>query len=109
MNAHLQLNNFSQQYNDLFYEIPAFGETNSHEYLVKTSGEYINFDEDNVISWCTTEEIAQLRQDLLQEQIKTAEAITGEKINLNVADSVEEISDFQSISDAFTDQEKANP
>ena len=28
---------------------------------------------------------------------------------MNVADSVEEISDFQSISDAFTDQEKANP
>ena len=85
------------------------GPTNSHEYLVKTSGEYINFDEDNEIIAALQKEIAQLRQDLLQEQIKTAEAITGEKINLNVADSVEEISDFQSISDAFTDQERANP
>jgi len=100
---------FFEQYNELFYEIPAFGPTNSHEYLVKTSGEYINFDEDNEIIAALQKEIAQLRQDLLQEQIKTAEAITGEKINLNVADSVEEISDFQSISDAFTDQERANP
>tara|TARA_B100000780_G_C21117969_1_gene452507 strand:+ start:2256 stop:2771 length:516 start_codon:yes stop_codon:yes gene_type:complete len=100
---------FFQKYNDIFYEIPAFGETNSHEYLVRTSGDYINFDEDNEIIAALQKEIAQLRQDLLQEQIKTAEAITGEKINLNVAESVEEISDFQSISTAFTNQEKANP
>ena len=100
---------FFQKYNDIFYEIPAFGETNSHEYLVRTSGDYINFDEDNEIIAALQKEIAQLRQDLLQEQIKTAEAITGEKINLNVAESVEEISDFQSISTAFTNQEKSNP
>ena len=34
-------------YNSLFYDIPALGETNSHDYLVKTSGDYINFDEIN--------------------------------------------------------------
>ncbi len=34
-------------YNSLFYDIPALGETNSHQYLVKTSGEYINFNEVN--------------------------------------------------------------
>ena len=100
---------FFEQYNELFYEIPAFGDTNSHEYLVKTSGEYINFDEDNEIIAALQKEIGQLRQDLLKEQIKTAEAVTGEKINLNVADSVEEIGDFESISNAFTDKEQANP
>ena len=100
---------FFQKYNDLFYEIPAFGDTNSHEYLIKTSAEYINFDQDNEIIEALQREISQLRQDLLQEQIKTAEALTGEKVNLNVADSVEEITDFNSISSAFTDQERANP
>jgi hypothetical protein len=100
---------FFVKYNELFYEIPAFGDTNSHEYLVKTSGEYINFDQDNDIINALQREIAQLRQDLLQEQIKTAEALTGEKINLNVADSVEQITDFNSIQTALEDQEKANP
>jgi len=100
---------FFEKYNELFYEIPAFGETNSHEYLIKTSAEYINFDQDNEIIDALQKEIAQLRQDLLQEQIKTAEAITGEKINLNVADSVEEISDFNSISEAFEGGENTNP
>ena len=33
---------FFQSYNQLFFEIPKFGETNSHEYLIKTSSEYIN-------------------------------------------------------------------
>jgi hypothetical protein len=32
---------FFQLYNDLFYEIPKLGETNSHEYLVKQSSDYI--------------------------------------------------------------------
>jgi len=100
---------FFEKYNELFYEIPAFGETNSHEYLIKTSAEYINFDQDNEIIEALQKEIAQLRQDLLQEQIKTAETITGEKIKLNVNDSVEEISDFNSISEAFEDGENANP
>ena len=59
----------------LFYEIPVFGPTNSHEYLVKTSGEYINFDEDNEIIAALQKEIAQLRQDLLQEQIKELDKI----------------------------------
>ena len=75
---------FFLKYNELFYEIPAFGDTNSHEYLIKTSSEYINFDQDNDIIAALQKEIAQLRQDLLKSEIKTAEALTGEKINLNV-------------------------
>tara|TARA_B110000858_G_scaffold105693_1_gene120922 strand:+ start:183 stop:686 length:504 start_codon:yes stop_codon:yes gene_type:complete len=100
---------FFLKYNELFYEIPAFGDTNSHEYLIKTSSDYINFDQDNAIIEALQKEIAQLRQDLLQEQIKLAEAVSGEKINLNLADSVEQITDFDSINTAFKDQEKANP
>ena len=35
--------NFFSQYNLLFYDIPAEGEVNSHQYLVETSGDYIGF------------------------------------------------------------------
>jgi|TARA_R110001632_G_scaffold132928_1_gene247361 uncharacterized membrane protein YgcG len=56
-------------YNSLFYDIPALGETNSHEYLVKTSGEYINFEERNEEIQALQAEIAQLRSDLLSAQI----------------------------------------
>ena len=38
---------FFNTYNQLFYEIPEIGENNSHEYLIKTSSEYINFNEND--------------------------------------------------------------
>ena len=58
-------------YNSLFYDIPALGETNSHEYLVKTSGEYINFNEVNEEIEALQVEIAQLRSDLLSAQMQS--------------------------------------
>jgi len=79
---------FFESYNELFYDIPSYGSSNSHEYLVKTSGDYINFDQDNEIIVALRAEISQLRRDLLQSQISTAEALTGEKIDLN-ADNIE--------------------
>ena len=82
------VNDFFESYNDLFYDIPSYGSSNSHEYLVKTSGDYINFDQDNEIIVALRAEISQLRRDLLQSQIATAEALTGEKIDLDV-DNIE--------------------
>lgn len=78
------VNQFFQYYNDLFYEIPAFGDINSHEYLVKTSGEYINYDQDSAIITALQNEISQLRRDLLASQINYAEAISGTKLNIDV-------------------------
>ena len=75
---------FFEYYNELFYDIPSYGSSNSHEYLVKTSGEYINFDEENEIIVALRAEITQLRKDLLQAEIEKAEALTGEKINLDI-------------------------
>lgn len=72
---------FFNLYDELFYDIPALGVTNSHEYLVKTSGEYINFDEQSEIIQALQEEITGLREENLQLQIAAAEAATGQSIN----------------------------
>ena len=56
-------------YNSLFYDIQALGETNSHQYLAKTSGEYINFDDISAEVQALQAEIAQLREDLLKAQM----------------------------------------
>ena len=37
------VNEFFQKYKQLFFDIPKTGATNSHEYLIKTSSEYIDF------------------------------------------------------------------
>jgi len=38
-----EINKFFDDYSRLFYVIPKTGETNSHEYLIKTSTEYIDY------------------------------------------------------------------
>ena len=59
---------FFQMYNSLFYQINELGETNSHEYLVKTSGEYIEFDGISDEIKALQSEIATLREELLEAQ-----------------------------------------
>ena len=59
---------FFNLYNDLFYQINEVGPTNSHEYLVKTSGDYISFNENNEIIEALQREIANLRIELLEAQ-----------------------------------------
>lgn len=66
----ITVNEFFNLYNTLFYDIPAEGETDSHRYLVEQSGEYINFDEVNIEIEALQAEITQLRQELLEQQIK---------------------------------------
>ena len=90
---------FFEYYNELFYEIPATGENNSHEYLVKTSGEYINYDQESEIIQALQDEISSLRQENLELQIKAVKAETGEDIpltaslDINIANSNESTSD----------------
>jgi hypothetical protein len=80
----ITVNQFFEYYNELFYEIPAFGATNSHEYLVITSGDYINFEGNNAEIQALQNEIAQLRKDLLQAQIDKAEALVGRPLGINI-------------------------
>ncbi len=77
------VNDFFKYYNELFYEIPERGETDSHEFLVKTSGEYINFDEQNDLIQALQQEITVLRETNLELEGQLIELKTGEKINLN--------------------------
>jgi hypothetical protein len=56
---------FFQFYNKLFYDIPAEGDINSHTYLVKTSGEYIGFNENSEDIQVLLDEITSLQQELL--------------------------------------------
>jgi hypothetical protein len=56
---------FFEKYEFLFFEIPKEGENNSHEYLVKRSGEYINYDKLNEEIEALLEEITELRQEIL--------------------------------------------
>ncbi len=84
LESQVSVEEFFDLYNSLFYSIPALGETNSHEYLIKTGGEYINFDQDSQEIEALRAEITSLRRDLLQAQVEKAETLTGEKIDLDV-------------------------
>jgi hypothetical protein len=59
---------FFDLYNELFYEINELGPTNSHEFLIKTSTEYIAFDDNNELIEALQKEIADLRAELLEAQ-----------------------------------------
>tara|TARA_R100001163_G_scaffold16834_1_gene15135 strand:- start:2191 stop:2544 length:354 start_codon:yes stop_codon:yes gene_type:complete len=72
---------FFDMYNTLFYQINELGETNSHEFLIKTSSEYINTETDNELIEALQDEITQLRQELLQiqeDQLKTLQQPTNQ-------------------------------
>lgn len=68
LNQQPTIDSFFAMYNELFYNIPELGATNSHEYLIKTSSEYINYSADQELINALQAEIAQLRIDLLDSQ-----------------------------------------
>jgi hypothetical protein len=68
---------FFQMYDELFYDIPELGNTNSHEYLIITSTEYINYQPNNELILALQKEIDQLRTELLNTQKQLIEAQTG--------------------------------
>jgi len=68
------VNQFFIYYNQLFFDIPKFGEVNSHEYLIKTSQEYIGLS--NTVNdeiQALIDEVTELRQENLdlQQQLLT--------------------------------------
>tara|TARA_S200002703_G_scaffold125974_1_gene112343 strand:+ start:133 stop:498 length:366 start_codon:yes stop_codon:yes gene_type:complete len=80
----ISVGEFFNNYQEIFFRIPKFGETNSHEYLVKTSGEYIDFTTNDENIQPLIDEITQLRQQnlelnqqLIDLQLQSVQNITG--------------------------------
>ncbi len=73
----ISVEEFFSNYNAIFYDIPPNGDTNSHQFLVEQSGQYINFDDLSAEIIALQEEIAGLRKELLAEQIKVLELESG--------------------------------
>ena len=62
----ISVEEFFQNYNDIFFQIPKLGDTNSHEYLVKTSSEYIDSNTINNDIQALIDEINILQQQNLE-------------------------------------------
>ena len=63
----ISVEEFFNNYQEIFFQIPKFGEVNSHEYLVKTSQEYIGDTNNNDETiQALIDEITQLRQENLE-------------------------------------------
>ncbi len=71
------IEDFFVLYEKLFYDIPKEG-NNSHEFLVESSGEYINFERDNKEIKELIDEITQLRTENLELYKKIID-VTGEE------------------------------
>jgi hypothetical protein len=83
----VSIDEFFNQYQTLFYQIPKFGETNSHEYLIKTSSEYIGSTlPANDTIQALIDEINQLRQENLDLQNQSiSDSLQGAKNAIDVA------------------------
>jgi len=76
------INEFFQYYNDLFYDIPKFGDENSHEYLVLTSQQYIGtISSDQDVIDALIAEVTELREEnlALQQEIAINATSTAEE------------------------------
>jgi hypothetical protein len=77
------LSNFFSMYNELFYDIPKDGQTQSHEFLIKESAAYIDFNQNEELIASLQSEISSLRKELLEEQQRTAEILNSLNNNDN--------------------------
>lgn len=68
---------FFQNYEQLFFQIPKFGETNSHEYLILTSQAYIGSSQTNEEIFLLQQEITSLRRQLLELQREPANIVSN--------------------------------
>ena len=80
------ISDFFNMYSTLFYDIPQRG-FNSHESLIVRSSEYIDYVFENDTIESLQREITELRQQLLDEQRKTAielQAVASSSLNKTI-------------------------
>lgn len=85
---------FFVEYENLFYLIPKEGEANSHRYLIERSREYVDFDLINAEIQALLDEIADLRQELLDankqiidQQVNTV-TVNADTINAQIQETL---------------------
>lgn len=93
---------FFNLYNELFFQINALGPTNSHEYLIKTSSDYVGFDENNEIIELLQAEIAGLRQDLLESQKQLADVQLNPTLPTSISSAISNTPNGESSLDPST-------
>jgi len=64
----ISIQEFFGYYNALFFQIPEFGDINSHQYLINTSTNYIGEVGDDSTIQALIDEITQLREENLELQ-----------------------------------------
>jgi|688.fasta_scaffold542307_2 hypothetical protein len=64
----LSVDQFFQAYQNLFFEIPKEGATNSHEYLIQTSQDYVGNTQNDEQLQALIDEINSLREQLVTQQ-----------------------------------------
>ena len=64
----ISVQEFFGYYNALFFQIPQFGDTNSHQYIINTSTNYIGEIGDDSTIQALIDEITQLREENLELQ-----------------------------------------
>ena len=91
LDAQPTVQEFFNLYNELFYQINELGSINSHEYVVKTSGEYISFEEKDELIEALQLEIATIRKELLGSQQELANALLPIPEDVDALPEVEDI------------------
>jgi hypothetical protein len=82
---------FFDYYQALFYQIPKFGETNSHQYLILTSQDYIGSETGgNEVVDALIAEVTTLRQENLELQQQIAQSTIT-----SVQDALQNIQNIQ--------------
>lgn len=70
----VDLAKFFAEYERLYFDIPPLGDTASHYYLIIRSSELVNIDKDILNIQPLLDEIANLRERLLEAQVQYIEA-----------------------------------
>jgi len=70
------VDDFFQLYENLFYQIPKEGDSNSHQYILQKEADYLGVNINSVNVQALLDEITSLRQELLDTQ-KTIKDLTN--------------------------------
>jgi hypothetical protein len=62
------VDDFFQLYENLFYQIPKDGDSNSHQYILQREADYLGINIDNTNIQSLLDEVTSLRQELLDTQ-----------------------------------------